>query len=387
MTSIQHRNVPFARPWITDEDRAAVLDVLGGHVLTHGPQGEAFEAEFRAFVGGGHAISMSSCMAALHLAYVEMGIGPGDDVLVPAQTHTATAHAVELVGARPIFVDCDPQTGNVSADALRAAATPRTKALSVVHFLGAPCDMPAIMAFARERDLRVVEDCAIALGTRIGERHVGLWGDVGTFSFYPVKHITTGEGGMFITQHADVAERIKKLRAFGVDRTHTQRQIPGYYDVPTLGYNYRMSEMAAALGRSQLRRVYEILALRKQHFGLLADAVASIPGVQVLRDSDPTHTHSHYALTAVLSGNAGKQRNAVVAKLNAMGVGTSIYYPQPVPRMAHYRNKYGYDARRFPNAERISDRSVALPVGPHLTKEDVEHVANALRIAIAEVSA
>lgn len=384
--SITPRNVPFARPWITDEDRAAVLDVLSGHVLTHGPQGEAFEAEFRAFVGGGHAISMSSCMAALHLAYVEMGIGPGDDVLVPAQTHTATAHAVELVGARPVFVDCEPTTGNVTVDALRAALTPQTKALSVVHFLGAPCDMPAIMAFAEEKGLKVVEDCAIALGTRIHGKHVGLWGDVGTFSFYPVKHITTGEGGIFLTKHASVAERVKKLRAFGVDRSHTERTIPGFYDVPSVGYNYRMSEMSAALGRSQLRRIETILTKRRENFGMLADAISTIPGVAILHDRDPAHTLSHYALTAVLSGTAAGRRNEVVQRMNAAGVGTSIYYPQPVPRMAYYRQRYGYDAKKFPNAERISDRSVALPVGPHLDKVDLEHVANALRAAIAEVS-
>lgn len=383
----ENRNVPFARPWITDADRAAVLEVLSGHVLTHGPQGEAFEAEFRAFVGGGHAVALSSCMAALHLAYVDMGIGPGDEVLVPAETHTATAHAVELVGARPVFVDCDPRTGNVTAEALGAAVTPATKALSVVHFLGAPCDMPGIMRVAERHGLKVVEDCAIALGSRVDGKHVGLWGDVGTFSFYPVKHITTGEGGVFLTKHDDVAARVKKLRAFGVDRSHAERAIPGSYDVLSVGYNYRMSEMAAALGRSQLRRIGEILAARKANFARLADALRGVPRVTVLSDEDPSHAHSHYALTAVLDGPAGARRDDVVKRMNALGVGTSIYYPQPVPRMTYYRTRYGYDAARFPGAERISDRSVALPVGPHLTNEDVDHVAASLRLAIKEVGA
>ncbi|HEX2199874.1 MAG TPA: aminotransferase class I/II-fold pyridoxal phosphate-dependent enzyme, partial [Burkholderiales bacterium] len=167
--------------------------VLRGDVLTHGPQCGFFEKEFATFLGGeAHAVSVSSCMAALHLAFVQLGIGPGDEVLVPAQTHTATAHAVEWSGARPVFVDCDPRTGNVTPEALAVALAERTRAIVVVHFLGAPCDMPAIVALARRHRLFVVEDCALALGSRIDGMHVGLFGDAGCFSFYPVKHMTTG---------------------------------------------------------------------------------------------------------------------------------------------------------------------------------------------------
>src|SRR5437016_4748753 len=167
MSAIQLRTVPFARPSITDDDRAAVLNVLNGSILTHGPEGKAFETEFASFLGeDAHAVSVSSCMAALHLAYLHFGIGSKDEVIVPAQTHTATAHAAEWVGARLVFVDCDPSTGNVTADRLARAITPRTRALSVVHFVGIPCDMPAIVALASERGLIVIEDCAIALGSR-----------------------------------------------------------------------------------------------------------------------------------------------------------------------------------------------------------------------------
>src|SRR5437016_4083230 len=250
------RTIPFGRPWITDDDRKSVLEVLQGPILTHGPQCKAFEAEFAAFMGkDARAVTMSSCMAALHMAYFALGIGPGDEVLVPAQTHTATAHAVEVVGARPVFVDCDPATGNVTAERLAAAVTPRTKALSVVHFLGIPCRMPEIMEVASRHNLKVIEDCALAVGTRYGDRHVGLFGDAGCFSFYPVKHITTGEGGMFVTKHKELAATVARLRAFGVDRSKVSQATPGLYEVPKLGLNYRMSEMQAALGRSQLRRI------------------------------------------------------------------------------------------------------------------------------------
>ncbi|MEZ5100176.1 MAG: DegT/DnrJ/EryC1/StrS aminotransferase family protein [Thermoleophilia bacterium] len=190
------RAIPFGRPWITDDDRAAVLRVLEGHVLTHGPECSAFEQEFAAFLGpDARAVTTSSCMASLHLAYLHLGVGPGDEVIVPAQTHVATAHAVEWVGARPVFVDCDPATGNLTAERIEAALTPATRAISVVHFLGIPCGMDEIARLARERGLFLVEDCALAVGSRFDGRHVGLFGDAGTFSFYPVKHLTSGEGG------------------------------------------------------------------------------------------------------------------------------------------------------------------------------------------------
>jgi dTDP-4-amino-4,6-dideoxygalactose transaminase len=372
------RQIPFARPWINDEDRQAVLEVLSGHILTHGPQCKAFEEEFGRFLGeGAHCVSVSSCMAALHLAYLHFGIGPGDEVVVPAQTHTATAHAVEWVGAKPVFVDCDPRTGNVTADAIAKAITARTKAISVVHFVGIPCEMDGIVALANQRGLKIIEDCAIALGSRRRGKHVGLFGDAGCFSFYPVKHLTTGEGGMFVSRPAAVAEAVGKLRAFGVDRKHSERTIPGMYDVPALGLNYRMSEMQAALGRSQLRRMEKNLTFRKENFQRLRRGLATLPGVRVLDSQDPTVTNSHYCLSAVLEKSSIEVRNRVVVRLNSVGVGTSVYYPQPVPRMTYYRTKYGYDRQACCSAEAISDQSIALPVGPHLTAADIDYVAEA----------
>ncbi|MBI4677675.1 MAG: DegT/DnrJ/EryC1/StrS family aminotransferase [Elusimicrobia bacterium] len=384
--------IPFARPWITDVERDAVLGVLKGHILTHGPQCKAFEAEFAAFLGvpasGGaaHCVSTSSCMAALHLAYLHFGLGPGDEVIVPAQTHTATAHAVEWVRARPVFADCDPKTGNLTAKRVEAALTSKTKAISVVHFLGIPCDMPAIMEVARRRRLWVVEDCALAVGSRFDGVHAGLFGDAGCFSFYPVKHITTGEGGMFVSRHEGVAQAVSRLRAFGVDRTHAERSVPGMYDVPGLGLNYRLSELQAALGRAQLGRVTENLDRRRKNFAVLKAGLSKVKDVRVLDSHDARAKNSHYCLEVVLEGPLSKRRGEIVAALNARGVGTSIYYPQPVPRMAYYRKKYGYSPGSFQHAEKISDCGIALPVGPHIETGDMPRIVDEFKAAVKEAS-
>lgn len=377
------RNIPFGRPWINNADREAVMEVLQGHILTHGPQGQAFEKEFAAFTGDkAHCVTVSSGMAALHLAYLHFGIGEGDEVIVPAQTHVATVHAVEWVGAKPVFVDCHGATGNLTAEGIAAAISPRTKAISVVHFIGIPCPMAEIMAVAEQNGLKVIEDCALAVGTRYQGKHVGLWGDAGCFSFYPVKHITTGEGGMFITRQQEVAQSVAKLRAFGVDRSYAERTIPGMYDVPMLGLNYRMSEMQAALGRVQLGRVQEILDRRRANFDSLKRGLSEIPGLTILDSQLPEAQSSHYCLSLVLDRADRDQRDQVVTRLNAAGIGTSIYYPHPVPRLAYYRNKYGYDAGRYRQAAQISDQSIALPVGPHITEADLEFIMENLHLAL-----
>lgn len=386
MITTANRIIPFAKPWINDDDRQAVMEVLSGTVLTHGPHGKAFESEFGVFLGeGAHCISVSSCMAALHLAYLHFKLGPGDEVIVPAQTHTATVHAVEWVGATPVFVDCDPMTGNINVAAIEAAITPKTKAISLVHFVGIPCDMPAIMAIAKNRGLKVIEDCAIALGSRFDGTHVGLFGDAGCFSFYPAKHMTTAEGGMFISRHRDVVEAVAKLRAFGVDRTHSERTVPGMYDVPSLGLNYRMSELQASLGRSQLRRIRDIMARYRENFITLKNLLSKHDDWYVLDAASPRASSSYYCLSVILRGDMRFRRNELVAKLNVRGVGTSIYYPQPVPRMAYYQKKYGYDANRYMNAAEISDCSIALPVGSHLSPEDASYIGEQFLEAAGEM--
>ena len=333
--------IPFAQPWISQEDKEAVMRVLSGPILAHGPEAELFEQEFTEFLGGGHCVTTSSCAAALHLAYTVYGIGPGDEVIVPAMTHCSTANTVEWTGADCVFVDCDPQTGNVTADRIEAAITPKTKAIVVVHFVGIPCDMPRISLLAREHGLVLIEDCALAIGARLDNTHVGLFGDAGCFSFYPTKHITTGEGGMLVTRDPEIAERVKRMRAHGV-----VRGMNGMYDVPAIGLNYRMGEMQAALGRSQLQRIETILYRRRENFETLNanlwGPVLDGPG------------NSHYCLS-------------VTGSVVPDDMETSVYYPHPVPRLAYYQHKYGpFDPSLYPNATAIADYSIALPVGPHV---------------------
>jgi dTDP-4-amino-4,6-dideoxygalactose transaminase len=380
----ENRNIPFARPWITDLERHAALEVLKGDILTHGPQNKAFEEEFSSFTGGGYSVALSSCMAALHLAYWQMGIGTGDDVIVAAQTHVATAHAVEVAGARPIFVDCEPETGNIDPVLIEDAITPHTRAIGLVHFLGIPCDMEQIMKIASEYNLKVVEDCALSVGSRYKGIHTGLMGSCGCFSFYPVKHITTGDGGMFVSNNRELAEKVGKARAFGVNRVFSDRSVPGMYDVPTLGINYRMSDINASIGRVQLSRIGEILKRREHNFMALKRGIGEIGCLKILDSQNDDSLSSHYCLTAALDKTLSGKRDLIVKTLNQRGIGTSIYYPQPVPRMSYYREKYGYDATMFPCAEMISDCSIALPVGPHISDDDIDYMVDHVHQTIQE---
>lgn len=370
------KNIPFGRPWITDDERNAVHEVLNGDILTHGPQCKKFEDEFARFLGDNACcVSVSSCMAALHLAYMQMGVGTGDEIIVPAQTHVATAHAVELMGAVPVFCDCDRNTGNIDVNSIEPLITEKTKAISLVHYLGMPCDMDAVMEIAQRHGLAVVEDCAIALGARYRDRHVGLIGDAGCFSFYPVKHITTGEGGMFVTRRPEVAAKVAMIRGFGVDRTHSERRVPGLYDVAELGLNYRMSEIQAAVGLAQMRRIDRILECRRSNFERLKGMLSPASGFYVLNDERAHIGKSHYCLSVVLKDEFASRRNEIIERLNEAGIGTSIYYPGPVPMMSYYRKKYGYNTSSYKHASEISERSIAFPVGPHLAAGDMEYIA------------
>jgi perosamine synthetase len=388
MTTAQ-ATIPFGRPMIGDAERAAVADVLAGTTLTHGPRVAEFERAFAAFTGAPHAVATATCMAALHLAYLALGIGPGDEVVVPAQTHVATAHAVEAVGARPVFCDCDPRTGNLDLTALETLIGPRTRAIGLVHYLGLPVDMDAVMALARRHDLFVVEDCAVALGATVGNTHVGLLGDVGCFSFYPVKHITTGEGGMLITTRADVAERVAKQRAFGIDKSVlADRRHTGAYDVEQLGFNYRLGEPGAAMGVVQLERLPAFLAHRAAIYARLWDGLATIEALELIdsRTSGPLHA-SHYCLSAVLREPFTELREAIIEALKARGIGTSVYYPMALPDTTYYARRYGHPPGSCPNATRISTRSIAFPVGPHISPADAERIVDSVKEALEDVRA
>lgn len=380
------RTIPFGRPQLDEAEKRAVMDVLDGPTLTHGPRVGQFEADFAAFTGAEHAVATSSCAAALHLACLALGLGPGDDVLVSAQTHVATAHAVELCGANCVFIDSERKTGNIDVDRIEAAITPDTKAIALVHYLGFPAAMDRITSIAHAHGLAVIEDCAIALGTTVEGKHVGLSGDVGCFSFYPIKHITTAEGGMLITRRADIARAVSQYRAFGIDRNVvSERPLPGMYDVQSLGLNYRMNEIGAALGIEQLKKLPGFLAARRRNFRALAEGLADIDGVSVLGASQPIEHCACYCLVMMLDAWLSSRRVALIAALNSRGVGTSVYYPKPVPRMTYYRRKYNTRESDTPVAAWISDASLALPIGPHVSPDDIDYMITSIADVIEEV--
>ena len=380
--------IPFGKPIIGEEERFAVDQVLRGPTLVHGPKAVEFETAFSNFTGSASAVSVSSCTAGMHLIYFALGYGPGDEVIVPAQTHVATAHAVRLTGATPVFVDSEVLTGNIDTTALESAITEKTRAIAVVHYLGVPANMLEITRIAKRRGLFVLEDCALALGAHIKDTHVGSLGDVGVFSFYPVKHMTTTEGGMIITNDSEFAARLRLLRAFGVDRSHGERSIPGIYDTIALGFNYRMSEVNAAMGIVQLSRVNEFLRKRRENY----DDIASRLGEKLPSDCrivpqpcNESITSSHYCISIMLGSELAGNRASIMRYMTEQGVGTSVYYPHPVPRMTYYKSLSGA-TNRVPKATKFSDESIALPVGPHVFETDRQVISQTFLDAIHYVS-
>ena len=232
---------------------------------------------------------------------------------------------------------------------------------------------------------RSLEDCALAFGTRHHGTHAGLLGDAGVFSFYPVKHMTTAEGGIVVTRDAALADRLVRQRAFGVDRSHGERAVPGAYDVTMLGFNYRMNEIEAALGLEQLKRLDGFLERRRANHTALAAGLADIPGLDILPASAGERQSSYYCLQVVLASALAVHRPAILARLKELGIGTSVYYPRPVPLMTWYHERGGYTADDFPVATRISDGSISLPVGPHLDSADINRIADAVRLAMKDV--
>lgn len=371
---------------LDDTERSAVDEVLRGYMLTHGPRCAAFEDRFAERLGVRNAITTSSCTTALHLSLLALGIGPGDEVIVPAETHVATAHAVEHAGARPVFVDVERTTGNIDPVRVRAAITASTKAVIVVHYLGLPCDMDALEAIAAEHGLKIVEDSALALGAGYGGRHAGAIGATGCFSFYPTKHITTMEGGMLTTNDDDIAARARKQCAFGYDKGLGDRVQPGIYDIVMLGYNFRMSEAQAAVGLGQLGKLDGFLAARRRNTETLLGRLAEIDEIHTFPVAHGKARSAYYCVNAVLPEGEDFERRAIVARLTEAGVGTSVHYPVALPLSRYYRERYGSDPRDFPVARWISANAISLPVGPHLGETDMHYIADQLGAAITAIA-
>jgi dTDP-4-amino-4,6-dideoxygalactose transaminase len=369
--------VPFGRPDITDREIQAVLNVLKKPILAHGPLSDKFAKLFAKYTGSKFATTVSSCTAGMHLFYLAKNIKSGDEVIVTSQSHISTAHSISLTGAKPVFIDCNPFNGNIEISKIEKKITKKTKAISLVHHLGNPSDMNAIIKIAKKNNLLVMEDCATALGAKINNKHVGNFGNAGVFSFYPIKHITTGEGGIVISNDKKTIDKINMLKAFGVNKSYLKRRIPGEYDSSLLGLNYRMNEISSAIGIEQIKRFPKFLAIRKKNYNYLLSKIIKKKTFDIVEFEKKPFYGSYYCLCIVIKDKK-INRLEIINKLNSKGVGTSIYYPKPIPEMTYYKKKYKYSSSQFKNAEKFSYKSIALPLGTHLKKKDLNLIANSI---------
>lgn len=351
--------IPIAQPLIGQEEKQAVLRVLESGHLAQGSHVKAFEEAFAAYCGVRHAVATSSGTTALHTALLAHGIGPGDEVISTPFTFVATANSILHAGARPVFVDIEPDTFNLNPALIEAAITPRTRALLIVHLYGHPCDMPAILKVADRQGLIVIEDAAQAHGADCAGRRVGAWG-TGCFSFYPTKNVTTAEGGIITTDDDQVAERAQMIRNHG-QRTR--------YEHHLLGYNYRLTDLQAAIGLVQMEHLEEWNERRTQNAHYLTE---HLPGMvtPVVR---PGCRHVFHQYTVRVPGN----RDGLVRWLTEQGIGTGIHYPRPVHQQPLYQ-ELGYDGH-LPEAEAASREVLSLPVHPGLSQEQLMAVVAAVR--------
>jgi dTDP-4-amino-4,6-dideoxygalactose transaminase len=350
--------VPIAQPVLGPGEREAAERVLASGLLTQGAEVAAFETEFAWTVAGRECVAVASGTSALHLGLVAAGIGPGDEVIVPAFTFVATANAVVHAGARPVFADIDPATYCLDPDSATAAVTSRTAAIIPVHLYGHPANMDAINRLAADRGLLVLEDACQAQGARYRDQPAGALSDLAAVSFYPTKTMTTGEGGMLVCRDARTAQAARALRNQGMSG-------PGS-PTTTLGYNARMTELAAAIGRVQLRRVDDFLERRRAH---AARWDAALPAHLVpYRAADVSPAFQLYTVRC-------PDRAAATATLTAAGVETRVYYDTALHLSVTYRDA---GARALPAAEAAARQVLSVPVGPHLSPADADRVESAL---------
>lgn len=362
--------IPLVAPWLGARERRLVAEcVRSGWVSSRGRFVDEFERRFAAYCGARHGVATSSGTTALHLALLALGVGPGDDVLVPTLSFVATANAVRYVGARPVFVDSEPETWTLDPAAARRAITRRTRAIVVVHLYGHPAAMDEILALAARDGLPVVEDACQAHGSEYRGRRAGSLGTIGCFSFFANKLITTGEGGMLVTDRRDLADTARLLRDHGMSPTRR-------YWHPRVGFNYRMTNLQAALGVAQLDRLDALVARRRRNARQYAAALAGTPAVAP-PPAAPWARPVPWLHTVLLRGASRRARDRVAAALARQGIETRpVFYP--ISALPPYRD----GSRRFPVAERLSREGLSLPSSPHLTAAQIARVCAALRAAL-----
>ncbi len=371
--------IPFARPTLGAEEEQAAVEVIRSGWLTTGPQAARFEKEFAAFVGARHALAVNSATAGLHLALEALGVRRGDVVATTPYTFTATAEVIRYLEADPLFVDIDPRTYNIDPDRLRRAASGKHLAAVIpVHVGGLPCALDELRSAAP--GVPVVEDAAHAFPVTVNGRYAGAIGEVGVYSFYANKTITTGEGGMVVTASDDVAGRVRIMRNHGIDREAWARytsHAPGWkYAVVEAGYKYNLTDIAAAIGRVQLRRAREFLAGRRRVALAYLERLADCEFLEL--PVAPREHAWHLFLLRLRPERLSISRDEFIDRLAALGIGTSVHYI-PLHVMPYYRQRYGLSPSDFPVALDSYERTISLPIYPALTDAQVGRVVEAVR--------
>jgi perosamine synthetase len=379
-TPVRETMLPYGRQWLGEDDIATVIEILRSDWLTTGPKVGEFERAFADLVDAKEAVAVSNGTAALHAAMYAVDIEPGDEVIVPPMTFAASANCVVFQGGTPVFADVDPDTLLIDPAQVKAKITPRTKAIIAVDYTGQPCDYDALRAIADQHNLTLVADACHALGGSYKGRPVGSLADLSTFSFHPVKHVTTGEGGMIATDDPDLAQRMRVFRNHGITRDHRQREQQGswFYEMVDLGYNYRLTDIQCALGISQLRKLPDGVARRQEIARRYDSAFAVVPAVEPLgMREDVSHAYHLYMIQLDLD-QLKVDRASVFTALRAEGIGVNVHYI-PVHLHPFYRERFGTGPGLCPAAEAAYERLISLPMFPAMTDMDIGDVIKAIR--------
>ena len=374
-------HVPLSSPDLTEADKTAVLGVLNSRRLSLGPKLMEFEEAAAGIAGTRFAVAVNSGTSGLHLCVRSAGVGAGDEVITTPFSFVASANSILFEKATPVFVDIDPITYNIAPDQIEAAITPRTRAILPVHVFGRPCDMRAILNIARRHQLSVIEDSCEAIGARYCGKRIGSFGQSGVFAFYPNKQITTGEGGVIVTDDERVARQCRSLRNQG------RSEDSSWLEHEQLGFSYRLSEINCALGIPQLARIDEIVARRARVARLYNEALREMTEVvpPTLEEADCEISWFVYVIRLTAEFNRS-DRDQILKELRAQGVECRNYFP-PIHLQPAYRSQFGYRPGMFPVTEQWADRTIALPFFNRLSEDQIGYVTAALRSAIGAVRA
>jgi len=365
-------HIPLSSPDIREEDRAAVLAVLDSGELSLGPRVAAFERAVAQLTGSGHAIAVNSGTSGLHLCVKAANVGEGDEVITTPFSFVASANCILFERAKPVFVDIDPVTFNIDPAKIEAAITPRTKAILPVHVFGRPCALDEIIRIAQKHGLAIIEDSCEAIGAQYRGKAVGTFGQTGVFAFYPNKQMTTGEGGVIVTNDATIAARCRSWRNQG------RSAVAGFLDHDSLGYNYRLSDINCALGLSQISRIQEILAARARVAEWYDNSLKGLAQIVRPQISEPNSTISWFVYVVRLNDDFSQSdRDRVIAELRNRGVECRNYFP-PIHLQPLYRKLFGFGPGSFPITEHVSERTMAIPFFNRLSERHINFVCKAL---------